>query len=255
MPPVVWLGCGFIGRSQRKLPAFAVSRLHSLVGVLDIGDLALRGVPQQFAFVMDGHRAEHQPLGVFAGDAEVRAGGRAALAGTDPVAAMRAVIVTGARARRARQVRGREVVFRPTGAGQQAEAFAASTRAQITFRSNENAVVTAASSAAGTARPTASSRSAGCRWRIVGAARAPGASTPKAAASTGTNLRARVGNLARLFGRHARRQVSIAARVMMPIDRHRRQAGPSGELILDREFVRESEGRQRIFLDALDADQ
>src|SRR5438093_11461743 len=87
-----------IGRSQRKFPALAESRLHPLVGVFDVGDLALRGVPQQLAFVMDGHRTEHQPLGVFAGDAEVRARGRATFARADPVATMRSVVVASARA-------------------------------------------------------------------------------------------------------------------------------------------------------------
>src|SRR5438128_12084179 len=43
--------------------------------------------------------------------------------------------------------------------------------------------------------------------------------------------------------------------MVIPIDRHRRHAWARGELVLDREFVRKGEGRQRIFLDALDADQ
>ena len=39
-------------------------------------------------------RAEHEPLGIGTGDAEVRAGGRAAFAGADPVALVAAANAT-----------------------------------------------------------------------------------------------------------------------------------------------------------------
>src|SRR5690606_7995696 len=77
----------------------------------------------------------------------------------------------------------------------------------------------------------------------------------KATATDGPDLRAGLGNLGRLPGGHAFGQIRVAGRVMIPIDRHRRHARAGGELILDREFIREGEGRQGVFLDALDADQ
>jgi len=60
-----------ISRSHRQFPTFAERWLHPFVGFFDVGHLALGGVPQQLAFVVNGHRTEQQPFGIIAGDAEI----------------------------------------------------------------------------------------------------------------------------------------------------------------------------------------
>ena len=47
----------------------------------------------------------------------------------------------------------------------------------------------------------------------------------------------------------------VAARVVIPVDRHRRHIRARGEVVTDREFLGESERRQRILMGALHADQ
>src|ERR1035437_7378233 len=146
---------------ELHFPALAIGRLNPLGGVLIVAELPLRVVPHQLAFVVNGSRAEHQPLGVRSGDAEIGAGGRPAFARTDPVARMCRVVRAGARAGRTLQVGVGQLVFRPTGPRKQADAFPASARAQVALRAHENAIVTAALAAlspAATATATAARR-------------------------------------------------------------------------------------------------
>src|ERR1035437_1711502 len=157
---------------ELHFPTLAIGRLDPLGGVLVVAELPLRVVPHQLAFVVYGGGAEHQPLGVWSGDAEIGASGRSALARTDPVARMRRVVRAGARAGRTLQVGVGQLVFRPTGSRKQADAFPASARAQVALRAHENAIVTAA-------LPTAGSTSAA-------ATRTGCASAASAAGSTGT---------------------------------------------------------------------
>src|ERR1035437_5942413 len=60
---------------ELHFPTLAIDRLNPLGGVLIVAELPLRVVPHQLAFVVDGGGAEHQPLGVRSGDAEIGAGG------------------------------------------------------------------------------------------------------------------------------------------------------------------------------------
>src|ERR1035437_9156395 len=133
---------------ELHFPALAVGRLDPLGGVLIVAELPLRVVPHQLAFVVYGGGAEPQPLGVRSGDAEIGAGRRSAFARTDPVARVRRVVGAGASAGRTLQVGVGQLVFRPTGPRQQADAFTASARAQVAFRTDEDAVVAAALAAA-----------------------------------------------------------------------------------------------------------
>src|SRR2546426_1141887 len=62
---------------QGNFPAFAEGGFHPPVRLGDVRDFTLHGIPEELAVVVNGHRAQEQPLGVLAGDAEIRAGGRA----------------------------------------------------------------------------------------------------------------------------------------------------------------------------------
>src|SRR5450759_796209 len=151
---------------ELHFPALAIGRLDPLGGVLIVAELPLRVVPHQLAFVVNGGGAEHQPLGVRSGDAEIGAGRRSAFARTDPVARMRRVVRAAARAGRTLQVGVGQLVFRPTGSGKQADAFPASARAQEALRTDEDAVVSAALAA----RSTATAAATAGRGSAAGAA-------------------------------------------------------------------------------------
>src|ERR1035437_2278890 len=144
---------------ELHFPALAIGRLDPLGGVLIVAELPLRVVPHQLAFVVNGSGAEHQPLGVRSGDAEIGAGRRSAFARTDPVARVRRVVGACAGAGRTLQVGVGQLVFRPTGPRQQADAFTASARAHVALRTDEDAVVAAALASARStpAAPTATS--------------------------------------------------------------------------------------------------
>src|SRR5579859_5164454 len=71
----------------------------------------------------------------------------------------------------------------------------------------------------------------------------------------GSHLGAGVGYPLRLIFRHSRREISIAFRVMVPIDGYRRHAWPGAELVFDGQFVRKSKGRQCVLVDALNAEE
>src|ERR1019366_9543647 len=242
-------------------PAFAIGGLDPLGGVLVVAELALAVVPHQLAFVVNGSGAEHQPLGVRSGDGEIGAGGRAAFAGTDPVVGMRRVVGAGAGAGRTLQVRVGQLVFGPTGSGEQSDAFAASAGTEVAFGADEDAVVAAALAAArstaATTAGTGRTGSAGSTGSTAAARRhATGAHDKAALPGRGSDLWALAGDLAGFFGSHARRCVGVAARVVIPVNGHgRHAAGALGKLVLEGQFVGEGKGRQRIFLDALVAEQ
>src|SRR5215469_2651059 len=128
---------------QLELPSFAEGRLHPLVGVAVVCDFALGVVPDELAFIVSGHSAEHQPLGVRPADAEVGAGRRTTLAGAHPIARMRGTVVACAGARRPLEIRIWQLVLRPSRSRKQAHAFTASARAQIALRADEDEVVSA----------------------------------------------------------------------------------------------------------------
>src|ERR1035437_1185951 len=248
---------------ELHFPTLAIGRLDPLGGVLVVAELPLRVVPHQLAFVVYGGGAEHQPLGVWSGDAEIGASGRSALARTDPVARMRRVVRAGARAGRTLQGGVGQLIFRPTGSRQQADAFPASARAQVALRAHENAIVTAALPTAGS--PSAAATRTGCA-SAAGSTGATGTAAGSLRATAGprekptlpsprAHLRALARDLTRFFDRHARDGVGVAARVVIPVNRHRRHARTLGELILERQFIRERKRRQRVLLDALDADE
>src|ERR1035441_9925495 len=87
------------------VPTLAIRRLDPPGGVLVVAELALRVVPHQLAFVVNGSRAEHQPLRVGSRDAEIRAGRRPTFARTHPIARVRRMVRARAGARRPLQVR------------------------------------------------------------------------------------------------------------------------------------------------------
>src|ERR1019366_8266404 len=89
---------------ELHFPALAIGRLDPPGGILVVAELPFCVVPHQLALVMYGGGAEPQPLGVRSGDAEIGAGRRSAFARTDPVARMRRVVRTAARAGRTLQV-------------------------------------------------------------------------------------------------------------------------------------------------------
>src|SRR5262245_54953657 len=173
-----------LAKSQRKFPAFAERGFHPLIRVGVVGYLALCSVPMQFAVVVDRDGAEQQPLSVFAGDAEIRARGHAAFARADPIAAMRGVVVASARIGRTRQICGRKFVLCPMRTRQQTHPLAATARAKVTFRADENAVVTAAAHSAETAAPATASFGSTASFCSVTRAFGTAASTFRTAAPT-----------------------------------------------------------------------
>src|ERR1019366_2082574 len=130
------------------------------------------------------------------------------------------------------------------------------------FGADEDPVVAAALAAArSTAAPattgTGRTRSSGSAGSTAAARRhATGAHDKAALPGRGSDLWALAGDLAGFFSSHARRRVGVAARVVIPVNGHgRHAAGALGKLVLEGQFVGEGKGRQRIFLDALDAEQ
>src|ERR1022692_422692 len=271
LPPVVFAGPYHTGGKtagatvralQFDLPALPEQGLHPFVGILVVGDLHPGGVPQQLAFVVCGDGAQHQPLRVRTSNAETGAGRRSTLAGADPVAAMRGMVVAETGAGGTLQVGIGELVLRPFRARQQAHAFPAATGPQIALGADEDAVVSGplGTTAPATATPPAAgllpSTARSARRRDSRSATGRSARTASAPApSSRADLRPRTGNLARLFGRHTRRKIRIPLNAVTPVHCDRRQIPASAELVPDGVLHGVREGTGPFALDALDADQ
>src|SRR5262249_10867884 len=73
------------------------------------------------------------------------------------------------------------------------------------------------------------------------------------AALARADLRTLTFDLASRRGSHAGRQISVAIRFVIPVNRDGRHAPARRKLIFDRQFVRECERRQHVFVNAFDA--
>ena len=216
-----------------------------LVGLWAVLEQARLRVVEQLALHPHRRRAEHQPLRVGAGDGEVGARRRAALAGANPV-----TLVAG----RAGEERGREGVVRPTGSGQKAHAPAAAAGAQVTLAPGEDAIVSAALLGTAAALAPGARRTRSGRPRRAGSPPAC-PSGPAAPDVRRADLRPSVRDLPRFFHGHARRSIGIAAVLLVPVHGDGRHLPARAELVLDGEEVGERGRRERILLDALDADE
>src|SRR6185503_8440824 len=165
-----------------------------LVRLAVVRELHPLRIPQQLARNPGRDRAENHPLRVRTGDREVRARGLAAFARAHPVALM-----TG----RARQASRRQLVFRPTGTWQEADALAATPSAQEALRADEDGIVAASLLLAGTA---GASPASGVDGGLRGTGRGGNTSAASAAAApfrrTVVDLRDSPRNCAHLLDRH-----------------------------------------------------